>query len=204
MNKDSKKRYIPTVGVDYGSKEVQFEILTPNQHNKKDEGEYDNDKDSNTITSMSIPIITNTSTYVTRNIDFFDLSGDHEYIEIRNEFYKDNTNNVVVGGIFLVYDICNLESFDALDKWLREGERYGLDLHNTPIVLCANKIDQESTMMTTMMTTSSTRVDSMITKGNDSAKNHRMPFFETSALDGTNVMSMFECLFQKATTRTTV
>lgn len=178
MNKDSKKRYIPTVGVDYGSKEVQFEILTPNQHNKKDEGEYDNDKDSNTITSMSIPIITNTSTYVTRNIDFFDLSGDHEYIEIRNEFYKDNTNNVVVGGIFLVYDICNLESFDALDKWLREGERYGLDLHNTPIVLCANKIDQESTMMTTMMTTSSTRVDSMITKGNDFAKNHWMPFLK--------------------------
>ena len=47
------------------------------------------------------------------------LSGHPEFFEIRNEFYKDTQ------GALLVYDVTNAESFDALDSWLAEAQKFG-------------------------------------------------------------------------------
>ena len=45
--------------------------------------------------------------------------GHPEFFEIRNEFYKDTQ------GALLVYDVTNTESFDALDSWLAEAQKFG-------------------------------------------------------------------------------
>ena len=62
------KRYISTIGVDYGVKKL-------------------------TIKGQAI------------SINFFDLSGNEDYREIRTEFYEDTS------GIIMVYDVDNKDSF---------------------------------------------------------------------------------------------
>ena len=44
-------------------------------------------------------------------INFFDLSGDDDYSEIRNTFFQD------ANGILLVFDLENKMSFTNLAKW---------------------------------------------------------------------------------------
>lgn len=111
-------------------------------------------------------------------VDIFDLSGDSEHFEIRNEFYRD------IQGCLLVYDISNPRSFNALDKWLAEVKQFGMDI-NTPTVLCANKTDQECRHISAE-------------KGIEYAKKNGISMFETSALDGSNVDLVFDSLFTAA------
>ena len=111
-------------------------------------------------------------------VDVFDLSGDIEYFEIRNEFYSD------VQGCLLVYDVSSPRSFKALDRWLAEAKQFGMDV-NTPVILCANKTDQKFKQIPEE-------------KGIEYAKKHRISLFETSALDGSNVDLMFDHLFTAA------
>jgi DnaJ family protein C protein 27 len=136
------KRYHKTIGVDYGSKYVSFQV------------------EDKTVDAV---------------IDIFDLSGDSEYFEIRNEFYRD------MNGCLLVYDKSNSQSFVKLDEWLQEGRRFGLSC-SLPTVLCANKTDLESWTVS-------------MDEGLKYAQKHGMTIFETSAKNGENVKLMFEHLF---------
>lgn len=52
-------------------------------------------------------------------VNLWDLAGPTEYIEVRNEFYKD------AQGSILVYDVTNRASFEALELWLDESKRFG-------------------------------------------------------------------------------
>lgn len=50
--------------------------------------------------------------------NFWDLAGAAEYFEVRNEFYRD------AQGALLVFDVGNRSSFEALDAWVEEANKY--------------------------------------------------------------------------------
>ena len=52
------------------------------------------------------------------HVDFWDTAGDELYYEIRNEFYGS------YDGLLLVFDVGNAKSFENLDNWLSELERF--------------------------------------------------------------------------------
>jgi GTPase SAR1 family protein len=54
------------------------------------------------------------------HVDFWDTAGDELYLEIRNEFYGS------YDALLLVFDVANAKSFENLEKWLLEIERYSL------------------------------------------------------------------------------
>ncbi|TNV75308.1 hypothetical protein FGO68_gene10795 [Halteria grandinella] len=68
-------------------------------------------------------------------ITLWDLSGDPSYIDVRNEFYKESQV------LFIVFDITNRKSFDAIDMWLREVSKYGGDHLQGACVIVGNKGD---------------------------------------------------------------
>ena len=92
------KRYISTIGVDYGVKK---------------------------LTLKEQPI----------SINFFDLSGNEEYKEIRTEFYADSN------GVIMVYDVDNRDSFSSLVHWEEEMRRNGIDMSRIKVIVCGNKSD---------------------------------------------------------------
>ena len=75
-----------------------------------------------------------TSTYI--KVEFFDLSGDVAYSEVRNEFYSN------VDGVLLVFDVTSRQSFESLDSWIKELRKYGISTENTTMVLVGNKSDK--------------------------------------------------------------
>ncbi len=111
-------------------------------------------------------------------VNFWDLSGHPEFFEIRNEFYKD------AQGCLLVYDVASRESFDECDVWLAEATKYGVNLRDIPVTLCANKVDKKRAVSED--------------EGKNFAQSRGLTYFEMSAASGQNVTEMFEYLFQAA------
>lgn len=68
-------------------------------------------------------------------INFFDLSGDDDYEEIRNPFLKD------ASGVVMVFDLENRESFINLIKWERIMKENGLDFTKAVVFIVGNKSD---------------------------------------------------------------
>ena len=62
----------------------------------------------------------------------WDLSGSPEYIDVRNELY------LQTDAIFLVFDVTSQLTFDALDAWIKEVQKYTTG--NPEILLVANKV----------------------------------------------------------------
>ena len=114
-------------------------------------------------------------------VNFWDLSGHSEFFEIRNEFYKD------VQAIMLVYDSSLRESFDDLENWLAEATKYGANVKELPIALCANKADKKRVVGEE--------------EGRAFANSKNMMYFETSAATGAGINEMFDYLFQSALRR---
>ena len=110
-------------------------------------------------------------------LNLWDMSGHSEFFEVRNEFYKD------CQGILLVYDISNRRSFDSLDMWLREANRYGAQ--NIPVAVCGNKADLE------------TRRGVPRNEAENWAQSRRFLYFEVSAATGSNLNDMMKALCQK-------
>ena len=109
-------------------------------------------------------------------INFWDVAGGDEYVEIRNEFYRD------VQGAILVYDVTSRSSFNALDSWIEEATAHGA---KEPIVtVVANKTDKKPREVSEA-------------EGRAWANHHGMLFAEASAKDGTGVHQLFEALFAK-------
>ena len=69
-------------------------------------------------------------------VDFFDLSGDAAYSEVRNEFYSN------IDGVLLLFDVTSRQSFESLDSWIKELRKYGISTENTTLVLIGNKADK--------------------------------------------------------------
>jgi DnaJ family protein C protein 27 len=70
-------------------------------------------------------------------VNFWDLAGSKEYLEVRNEFYKDSQGCLLVRNcnrlprvaycacltIFKVFDVSSKKSFDNLEAWLKESKQ---------------------------------------------------------------------------------
>lgn len=69
-------------------------------------------------------------------LNIFDMSGNPEFVEVRNEFYKETQ------ALIVAFDITSKKSFDALDMWLREANKYGGEALPVWIVGC--KVDMAS------------------------------------------------------------
>ncbi|KAG7377264.1 DnaJ sub C member 27 [Phytophthora pseudosyringae] len=107
-------------------------------------------------------------------VNFWDLSGLPEYLEVRNEFYKDTQ-----GGI-LTFDVSSRKSFEALDSWLREAGKFGAG--KFPCILCGNKIDRPRAVSED--------------EGRAYAHSKGFEYFETSACTGVNITEAFHSLFR--------
>lgn len=106
-------------------------------------------------------------------VNFWDLSGLPEFLEVRNEFYKDTQ-----GGI-LMFDVTSRKSFEALESWLREAAKFGAG--KFPCVLCGNKVDR-------MRVVSEDEARAY-------ARTKGFEYFETSACTGMNINDAFLALF---------
>jgi GTPase SAR1 family protein len=60
------------------------------------------------------------------------MSGNQDFLEVRNEFYRD------ANGILLVLDVTEKKTLDGLDMWLREANEFGAV--NLPTFVVANKV----------------------------------------------------------------
>jgi DnaJ family protein C protein 27 len=65
-------------------------------------------------------------------VNLWDLSGAPEYIDVRNELYGQTD------AVFLVFDVTNQASFESLETWIKEVNKYSGGVQE--IVLVANKV----------------------------------------------------------------
>eukprot|EP00877_Chromochloris_zofingiensis_P006722 jgi/Chrzof1/2302/Cz11g10080.t1 len=94
-------------------------------------------------------------------VNLWDLAGPTEYIEVRNEFYKD------AQGSILVYDVTNRASFEALELWLDESKRFGAT--DMIVFVAATKVDQQGRKVQER-------------EGREWAAGQGVPYFEVSRL----------------------
>eukprot|EP00826_Nyctotherus_ovalis_P048393 TRINITY_DN5699_c0_g2_i7.p1 TRINITY_DN5699_c0_g2~~TRINITY_DN5699_c0_g2_i7.p1 ORF type:complete len:211 (-),score=67.72 TRINITY_DN5699_c0_g2_i7:112-744(-) len=106
-------------------------------------------------------------------IQIWDTAGQERYQSLGVTFYKGSE------GCFLVYDVTDLESFDALEKWRKEFlRRVGSSTDSFPFIVLGNKCDKEDR-----------RVSKERARG--WALNAGAEFFEISARDTTGVEEAF-------------
>eukprot|EP01097_Dermamoeba_algensis_P000537 TRINITY_DN1184_c0_g1_i1.p1 TRINITY_DN1184_c0_g1~~TRINITY_DN1184_c0_g1_i1.p1 ORF type:complete len:196 (+),score=24.35 TRINITY_DN1184_c0_g1_i1:120-707(+) len=100
-----------------------------------------------------------------------DTAGQERFRTLTSSYYRN------ADAIIIVYDITNRESFQDVEGYIKEGERYGASTSQKFLV--GNKIDKAS--------------DRQITPANGEqlAQRHKIPFFETSAKTGENVEKLF-------------
>lgn len=103
------------------------------------------------------------------DLQIYDSAGQEKYKSISKQYYHNSE------GILLVFDLTSQESFVALDEWIEDLEKVEKDL---PIVLVGNKSDLDDRDV------SEEEINKII---NDK----KFDYFETSALNGSNVNEAF-------------
>ena len=101
-------------------------------------------------------------------------AGEERYRAITSAYYKGSK------GCFIVYDITSEVSFENVQKWYEEimkSAEKGIS-----VILVGNKCDLENERKVS------------IEMGQNKAKNLNCPFFETSALNNTNIMTAFQSI----------
>mmetsp|Transcript_3181 Transcript_3181/g.6575 ORF Transcript_3181/g.6575 Transcript_3181/m.6575 type:complete len:177 (+) Transcript_3181:6-536(+) len=112
-----------------------------------------------------------------RKLVLWDASGRPEYVEVRNEFYKD------VQAIILIFDISNKRSFETLDMWFREAGKYTT---SPPLLIVAgNKADLAGRRAVTKAEAESW------------ASSRRYDYFEVSASSGQSVNQLFDAVVSR-------
>lgn len=113
-------------------------------------------------------------------VNFFDLSGQPEFSEIRTEFYKD------AQGVLVCYDSTDAHTFRNLPQWMFESRMHGLDFENENVIaaLCATKSDLPGRQVPH-------------NEGAAFAQKHGMLFFATSAQSGENVNAALTSVFEQ-------
>eukprot|EP00451_Oxyrrhis_marina_P001739 CAMPEP_0204254304 /NCGR_PEP_ID=MMETSP0468-20130131/2466_1 /ASSEMBLY_ACC=CAM_ASM_000383 /TAXON_ID=2969 /ORGANISM="Oxyrrhis marina" /LENGTH=384 /DNA_ID=CAMNT_0051228031 /DNA_START=28 /DNA_END=1182 /DNA_ORIENTATION=- len=119
-------------------------------------------------------------------VNFFDIAGDDDYVEIRKNFYS-NAN-----GVLLVYDITSSSSFRQLENWIDEARANGCSLSSQHkkegeppfVALLANKHDLANNRAVTAE------------DGAAFARRHGMKFFETSSQTGQGVNEAMTWVFE--------
>jgi len=105
----------------------------------------------------------------------WDLSGDVNYIEVRNEFYKESQ------ALIIMFDIAKKASFDALDMWLREASKNGGE--NLPVFIVGNKVDLQDQRKVTK-----NEAEKWVKSRNFGG------YFETSSKEGNGYLALFSAV----------
>jgi len=147
------------------------------------------DKSTDASTNNKNNISTNYVDDFSLNIraNFWDMSGDFEFVHVRSEFYE----NSIPGGFVLVYDISDRKSFAEMQELYKEAEEYGVSAvlnRNCTVCLCANKMDKQKARLVSE------------SEGRIFASAHGLLYYEVSALNGKNVDQMFQKLIKKVLT----
>jgi small GTP-binding protein len=106
-------------------------------------------------------------------LSIWDTAGQERFRTLTNAYYRG------AHGVVIMYDITNRSSFLNVPGWITDTREYGSA--NTKMVLVGNKVDRPDR-------------DVPQEDGEKLAKVHRLRFFETSALEGTNCDAVFEVL----------
>ncbi|MHA1264221.1 MAG: Rab family GTPase [Candidatus Helarchaeota archaeon] len=109
-------------------------------------------------------------------LTLWDIAGQEEFKKIRSKFYEGSDASIIV------FDITDLSSFNQVEMWLKEVRQF---CGNIPYILLGNKIDLEEDRKVTKEL-----IQSLI-------KRHHLPYFETSAKTGENVIDMFNAIIEK-------
>ena len=104
-------------------------------------------------------------------IQLWDTAGQEEFQSISRGYYKSGACALVV------YDITDRETFNNVSSWVEECKNNGPS--TITLVLVGNKIDLEDKRQVTYE------------EGEDFANRNNMQFYETSALNGTNIDKLF-------------
>eukprot|EP01099_Mayorella_cantabrigiensis_P000389 TRINITY_DN1181_c0_g1_i1.p1 TRINITY_DN1181_c0_g1~~TRINITY_DN1181_c0_g1_i1.p1 ORF type:complete len:198 (+),score=53.93 TRINITY_DN1181_c0_g1_i1:101-694(+) len=110
-------------------------------------------------------------------LEITDTAGQERFRTLTSSYYR-NANAIIV-----VYDITNEESFKDVDGFLKEGQRYASS--KCELFLVGNKTDLEDKRVVST------------DAGQETAKRYSIPFFETSAKTGSDVMTLFESIAKK-------
>ncbi len=109
------------------------------------------------------------------NLTLWDIAGQENFKALRQSFYEGSDAAIIV------FDVTNLISFDHVENWYHEIQSCG----NIPIILLGNKIDLVEKRKVP---------PEMIKSFNDK---FNLPYFETSAKTGENVLDMFSAVIDK-------
>ena len=103
-------------------------------------------------------------------LQIWDTAGQERFRTITSAYYRG------ADGIIMVYDVTNQESFDHVQDWLQEVNRYSNE--STVKLLIGNKSDRADKRISTQ-------------QGEEFAARLDMPFLETSAKTASNVEAAF-------------
>ena len=137
------------------------------------------DYSSNTKSTVGVEFF-NKTFHINKDIvklEIWDTAGQERYKSITSAYYKGSR------GVFLVYDITNLSSFEDLDKWKNEiNEKVKGPLK---MMIIGNKSDLKDEREVS--------TENALEK----AKNLNIPFMETSALESINIKEAFESILKE-------
>lgn len=112
-------------------------------------------------------------------VDFWDMSGNDEFIDIRKEFY----DNVQV--CFIIFDCSDKDSFDNLNKWKMETQKFEMP-SNAVLYLICNKIDSRYRVIST----------DQAKEWCDNNKSDNFKYHEISAKSGEGIEELFDSVFE--------
>ena len=104
-------------------------------------------------------------------IQIWDTAGEEAYRSITRSYYKSSAC------VFIVYDISDRKTFDDVDLWLKDCRE--ICFKNVQIYLIGNKSDLKDKRQVTEE------------EGKNFAEENNLKFYETSALNGTNIEEIF-------------
>lgn len=124
------------------------------------------------ITKEPVTIKDDMGKDITANLMIWDIAGQPQFYMLHRPYFNG------ADGMILIYDITRSSSFSNINNWFSTSIKYGLSA--IPRLLIGNKIDlkDERKIILPMAEHLSEKINA--------------PFFETSALTGENVKSIFQ------------
>lgn len=141
---------------------------------------YADDKFVHThITTIGIDYVTKIKDVAGKKykVQIWDTSGQERFRSITKMYYKN------AQGVMFVFDLCNLDSFDRVKFWMNQINN-DTDITYNNMILVGSKYDDSEHRLVPY--------ENALTL----AREHNIPYYETSALDGTNVNAAFEKLIK--------
>ncbi|KAJ6227004.1 ras and ef-hand domain-containing protein [Anaeramoeba flamelloides] len=112
-------------------------------------------------------------------IQGWDTAGQERFRTITRAFYRGSH------GVMIVYDVTSRKSFENVEYWI-QNLKENTAVSDLSILLMGNKIDLEEERVVSTE------------EGENLAKQHNIPFFETSAKTGENVEKCFLLLTEQS------